>query len=112
MKNYLKNFTICLFLLAITLSYSKVYAEKKLSSSEVTINDINQKMTREEIIEEMVKDGISREDAQKSTQDRDISLKSGGYGSYYTTVDKTLDVTSNYKPTLRFYLKIESKLQE
>lgn len=107
MKNLKKLLIVPLLILSL-LPINKSLAYSNENYSEIKFDETKiKKMTRDEIIEEMVKNGISRKDAEESTKDGLIQSREACYGSYYTAIEKTLDVTSSYKPTLVFYLKME-----
>lgn len=112
MKNSLKKLLIFSLILSSQLSVNNIFAKENkdlqnINTKNININEINtKKLNKKEIIEEMIKDGTSRADAERLVNENSIS-NSVNYGSYYTTYEKQLNVSKNYKPTLKFYLQIE-----
>lgn len=112
--NILKNFTIFSFLIFFIVSPVLACSNNGIKTSEVDTVDLdisdNKLLSYDEMFEEILKDGYSEkeiinimgENLQTSSNvqpARDLS---------YTTLTKTLNVTSSYKPKIKFYIQVDA----
>lgn len=97
--------TICSFI--ILVNSPNVKAEEKSRTNCLTLPKNPKKMTYDEILSEMMKDGIPKERALKLLGKKpDISLLRSE-NIWYTTIEDTVTVTWAYKVRPKFYIKAE-----
>ncbi|MCI5997295.1 MAG: hypothetical protein PT934_06665 [Peptoniphilaceae bacterium] len=101
-----------LFILALNSSillsnFTNVKAEESIHSNKLTLLSNQKRMTYDEILSEMIKDGFSKEKALSilGTKPK-ISLRSS-QNEWYTTIEDTVNVTSEYRVKPKFYIKAE-----
>ena len=116
-KNYLKkciSLTLALFVLIGTgnINYATSIDNQKVIS-QIDIHDLKEEelLTYDEMIEVMVNDGISFEEAKKSLEYNPNIFKSNNITPHqlsYTTRYVTLPIKNNYEVQIAFYLTIDS----
>jgi len=104
-KIFLFLFTICSFVILANFSNSK--AEEKSNANFLTLPKNPKKMTYDEILSEMVKDGIPKEKALSLLGKRPTASLLRTEHIWYTTIEDTVTVTWGYKVRPKFYIKAE-----
>lgn len=124
MKNKLKNITMILVIISIVTTTLSIisYASNDFSSIQIIEldNEIKEEdiMTYDEILERMVRDGIDRDDAIKSLYDNAMKNPNGFVSRSanirnprslsYTTRSAKMNVSNSYKPSINFYVEVDS----
>lgn len=128
-KNKLKHLVVLTCIVTFLVGNSVVFADSEISINQGNMegylsieNEINESelMTYDEILERMIQDGISREDAIKSlgsTESLNNAKTLNGIGTNsiiapqaisYTVRTAQVKVTSTYYVTINFYITVDS----
>lgn len=97
--------TICSFVILANFSNSK--AAEKSNTNCLTLPKNPKKMTYDEILSEMIKDGIPKEKALSLLGKKPNASLLRSENIWYTTIEDTVTVAWGYKVRPKFYIKAE-----